>query len=130
MCARVKRGVTARKRHKRVLKQTKGYQGLRRTSTKKAREALLKAWSYAYRDRRNRKRDFRSLWIQRINAAARQHGLSYSQFMHGLSASGNQLNRKVLADIAYRQPEVFATLAAEAKKGLAKPAASKEKANA
>lgn len=129
MCARVKRGVTARKRHKRVLKETKGYQGLRRTSVKKAREALLKAWSYAYRDRRNRKRDFRSLWIQRINAAARQHGLSYSQFMHGLSASGNELNRKMLADIAYRQPEVFASLAAEAKKGLAKPA-SKEKANA
>lgn len=130
MCARVKRGVAARKRHKRVLKQTKGYQGLRRTSVKKAREALLKAWSYAYRDRRNRKRDFRSLWIQRINAAARQHDLSYSQFMHGLTVTGNQLNRKMLADIAYHQPDVFASLADKAKKGLTKAAVPKEKTQA
>ncbi len=123
MCARVKRGVTAHKRHKRVLRQTKGYQGLRSTTIKKAREALLKAWTYSYRDRRNRKRDFRGLWIQRINAAARQHGLSYSQFMHGLKVSGNELNRKVLADIAFRQPDVFAGLAVEAKKSLEQSAA-------
>lgn len=118
--ARVKRGVTSHRRHKRVLKATKGYQGLRHSSVKKAREALLKAWSYAYRDRRNRKRDFRGLWIQRINAAARQHGLSYSQFMHGLKLSGNELNRKVLADIAYREPATFAALAATAQKALDK----------
>ena len=120
---RVKRGVTAHQRHKRLLKQTKGYSGLRRSSVKKAREALLKAWSYAYRDRRNRKRDFRRLWIQRINAAARQNGLSYSQFMRGLQLAGNQLNRKMLADIAFHQPETFAALASEAKKALSKPQA-------
>lgn len=126
MCARVKRGVTAHKRHKRVLRETKGYQGLRSRTIKKAREALLKAWTYSYRDRRNRKRDFRSLWIQRINAGARQHGLSYSQLMYGLKVSGNELNRKMLADIAYRQPDVFASLVADAKKALDKSAA-KEK---
>ena len=122
---RVKRGVTAHRRHKRLFKQTKGYQGLRRSSVKKAREAVLKAWSYSYRDRRNRKRDFRALWIQRINAAARQHELSYSQFMHGLKLAGNELNRKMLADIAYREPAVFASLADEAKKALAKAPAAK-----
>lgn len=117
---RVKRGVTSRQRHKRLLKQTKGYTGLRRKTVKKAREAVLKAWSYAYRDRRTRKRDFRRLWIQRINAGARQHGLSYSQFMNGLAKSGNELNRKMLAEIAYHQPEAFAKLAEQAKKGLTK----------
>lgn len=126
MCARVKRGVTAHKRHKRVLRETKGYQGLRSRTIKKAREALLKAWTYSYRDRRNRKRDFRSLWIQRINAGARQHGLSYSQLMYGLKVSGNELNRKMLADIAYRQPDVFASLVADAKKALDKSAATEK----
>lgn len=120
---RVKRGVTAHKRHKRVFKQTKGYQGLRRHSIKKAREALLKAWQYAYRDRRTRKRDFRRLWIQRINAGARQHGLSYSQLMHGLNQAGVELDRKILAELAYRQPEAFGALCEQAKLGLKKPAA-------
>jgi large subunit ribosomal protein L20 len=127
---RVKRGVTAHRRHKRVLKQTKGYTGLRRRTIKKAREALLKAWSYQYRDRRNRKRDFRRLWITRIGAAARQHDMSYSQFMAGLKASGSTLNRKMLAEIAYRQPETFKSLADEAKQALksaAKPAPAEKK---
>lgn len=122
---RVKRGVTSHQRHKRVFKQTKGYSGLRRHSIKKAREALFKAWQYAYRDRRTRKRDFRSLWIQRINAGARQHGLSYSQFMHGLKNKGIELDRKILAQIAYEQPERFASLCEDAKKGLEMKAAKK-----
>lgn len=123
---RVKRGVTSHKRHKRLMKQTKGYSGLRRHSVKKAREALLKAWQYAYRDRRTKKRDFRRLWIQRINAGARQHGLSYSQFIHGLNAKGIQLDRKILAQIAYEQPEQFAKLCEDAKQGLEqKPTAKK-----
>lgn len=122
--ARVKRGVAAHKRHKRVFKQTKGYQGLRRHSIKKAREALLKAWEYAYRDRRTKKRDFRRLWIQRINAGARQHGLSYSQLMHGLKQAGVELDRKVLAELAYRQPEAFGAICQQAKDGLKKPAAA------
>mgnify|MGYP001359542410 FL=1 len=108
--ARVKRGVTAHKRHKRVFKATKGMQGQRRHSIKKAREALFKAWTYAYRDRRAKKRDFRRLWIQRINAGARQHGLSYSQFIHGLNARGIQLDRKVLAEMAYNEPAAFEKL--------------------
>ena len=115
---RIKRGVTSHRRHKRLRKHVKGFSHSRQSSVKRAREALLKAWSYAYRDRRTRKRDFRRLWIQRINAAARQHDLSYSEFISGLKASGNELNRKMLADIAYRDPEVFAALAAEAKKAL------------
>ncbi|MDP9211740.1 MAG: 50S ribosomal protein L20 [bacterium] len=120
--ARVKRGVTAHRRHKRVLRQTKGYQGLRRHSIKKAREALMKAWSHAYRDRRTKKRDFRRLWIQRINAAARQEGLSYSQFMAGAKAAGIELNRKMLAELAYSDPAAFTALAKDAKAGLAKVA--------
>jgi large subunit ribosomal protein L20 len=119
--ARVKRGVTSHARHKRLRQDVKGFTGLRKgRSIKKAREALFKALSYAYRDRRTRKRDFRALWIQRINAAARQNGLSYSQFMRGLSLSGNGLNRKMLAEIAFNQPEVFAGLAKEAQAALAK----------
>ncbi|MSU75865.1 50S ribosomal protein L20 [Patescibacteria group bacterium] len=125
---RVKRGVTAHKRHKRLFKQTKGYSGLRRHSVKKAREALLKAWTYAYRDRRTRKRDFRRLWIQRINAGARQHGLSYSQFMYGLKNKGVELDRKILAEMAYSQPEAFAKLCEDAKKGLEQPPAPKKPA--
>lgn len=128
--SRVKRGVTSHARHKRLLKQTKGYQGLRRSSVKKAREALFKAWQYAYRDRRTRKRDFRGLWIQRINAGARQHGLSYSQFMHGLKLAGNELNRKVLADLAFSEPEVFGKLAEQSKAALAKKPAKTETAAA
>ena len=116
---RIKRGVTAHRRHKRLLAQTKGYQGLRRHSVKKAREALLKADSYAYRDRRNRKRDFRRLWITRINAAARQEGMSYSQFMHGLRLAEIELDRKVLADIAVRDPETFRRFAERAREAAA-----------
>ena len=115
---RVKRGVTAHRRHKRVLKQTKGFTGLRSRTIKKAREALLKAWSYSYRDRRTRKRDFRRLWITRIGAASRQHDMSYSQFMNGLKLSGSTLNRKMLAEIAYHQPDVFKSLVDDAKKAL------------
>ncbi len=124
---RVKRGVTAHRRHKRVLAQTKGYQGLRRRTIKKAREALFKAWQYGYRDRRNRKRDFRGLWIQRINAAARQHGMSYSRFISGLKLAGRDLDRKVLAEIAYRQPDTFAALAKESQAALAKAEAGSTK---
>lgn len=128
---RVKRGVTSHRRHKRLLKQTKGFTGLRHRSVKKAREALFKAWSYAYRDRRNRKRDFRRLWIQRINAGARQHGLSYSQFMHGLDLAGQHLNRKMLAELAYHEPDAFAKLAADAEAALSKkPATKKDEAAA
>lgn len=113
------------------MKQTKGYTGLRTASVRKAREAVLKAMSYAYRDRRNRKRDFRGLWIQRINAGARQHGLSYSQFMHGLQLAGVELNRKVLAELAFSQPEAFGALCEQAKAALAKaPAPKAEKAEA
>lgn len=117
---RVKRGVAARKRHKKLLKQTKGMQGLRRSSVKKAREAVMKASSYAYRDRRNRRRDFRSLWIARIGAAARGHGISYRELMQGLKRSEIELDRKILADLAVREPEVFAKVTEEAKNAVAK----------
>jgi large subunit ribosomal protein L20 len=118
---RVKRSVHARKKRRATLARTKGYRGQAHSSYKRAKEALLKADTYAYRDRRNRKRDFRKLWITRINAAARQNGLSYSQFMHGLTLAGVELDRKVLADIAVRDPEAFASLAEQAK--AATPAA-------
>ena len=104
---RVKRSVHARKKRRATLERAKGYRGEAHSSYKRAKEALLKADSYAYRDRRNRKRDFRRLWIQRINAAARQEGMSYSTFMHGLTLAGVELDRKVLADIAVRDPETF-----------------------
>ena len=108
---RVKRGIMTRKRHNRVLKDAKGFYGARRRQFKQAKEALMKAESYAYRDRRNRKRDFRRLWITRINAAARQNGMSYGQFMHGLKLAGIELDRKVLADIAVRDAETFSRFA-------------------
>jgi large subunit ribosomal protein L20 len=114
---RVKRSVHARKKRRATLALTKGFRGEAHSGYKRAKEALMKADSYAYRDRRNRKRDFRRLWIVRINAAARQHDLSYSQFMHGLSRAGVELDRKVLADIAVRDAETFrrfAELAREA----------------
>ena len=112
--SRVKRGVTARRRHKKVLALAKGYRGARSKLFKTANEAVMHALAYAYRDRRARKRDFRSLWIQRINAAARQHGLSYSQFIHGLQAQGVELDRKSLAELAVYNPNEFARLAAMA----------------
>ncbi|MEI2701858.1 MAG: 50S ribosomal protein L20 [Baekduia sp.] len=104
---RVKRGVAARKKRKKTLELTKGFRGEANSNYKRAKEALTKADSYAYRDRRNRKRDFRRLWITRINAAARQNGMTYGQFMHGLKLAGIELDRKVLADIAVRDPEAF-----------------------
>jgi large subunit ribosomal protein L20 len=107
---RVKGGVRARRRHKKILRQTKGYWGTRRTLFRRANEAWLKAGWYAYRDRRNRRRDMRRLWITRINAAARGNGLSYSRFMHGLRQAGVTLNRKMLADIAVRDAATFAQL--------------------
>ena len=105
--ARVKRGVTAHARHKKVLELAKGYRGRNSTVYRVAIEKVEKALRYAYRDRRNRKRDFRRLWITRINAAARANGMSYSQFMRGLSLAGVELDRKVLADIAVRDADTF-----------------------
>ncbi len=116
---RVKRGVTHRRRRSRILKQAKGYYGSRNRLFRVAREALEKAWVYAYRDRRQRKRQFRALWIARINAAAREHGLSYSRFMNGLSQAGVELDRKVLAELAVFDSKAFAQLAELAKSKVA-----------
>ena len=110
--SRVKRGVTARRRHKKILALAKGYRGARHKLYKTANEAVMHALAYAYRDRRTRKRDFRALWIQRINAAARQHGLNYNRFIHGLQTSGVELDRKSLAELAVYNPNEFARLAA------------------
>jgi large subunit ribosomal protein L20 len=104
---RVKRSVHARKKRREVLERTKGFRGEANSSYRRAKEAMFKADSYAYRDRRNRKRDFRRLWITRINAAARAEGMTYATFIHGLQAAGIELDRKVLADIAVRDPETF-----------------------
>jgi large subunit ribosomal protein L20 len=106
--ARVKRGVTSHARHKNVLEAAKGYRGRRKNCIKTARQAVEKAGQYAYRDRRVRKREFRALWIQRINAAAREQGMTYGQLMHGLKVAGVELDRKVLADIAVRDAATFA----------------------
>ena len=105
--ARVKRGVMVRKRHNKLLKEAKGYRGSRSRRVKVARETVMKALSYAYRDRRNRKRDFRRLWITRINAAARLNGMSYSRFMNGLKQANISIDRKMLADMAVRDPQGF-----------------------
>jgi large subunit ribosomal protein L20 len=113
--SRVKRGVAARRSKNRILKQAKGYYGTRHGLLKTAREAVEKGWKYAYRDRKQRKRQFRSLWIARINAAAREHDLSYSTFMHGLKQAGVELDRKVLAEMAVRDPQAFGSLAELAK---------------
>jgi large subunit ribosomal protein L20 len=118
--ARVKRGVTTHARHKKVLELAKGYRGRGSTAYRIAIEKVEKALRYAYRDRRNRKRDFRALWIQRINAGARQHGLTYSQFMHGIKLAGLDLDRKVLSDIAIREPEAFQAITATAQAALEK----------
>jgi large subunit ribosomal protein L20 len=117
--SRVKRSVHARKKRRATLERTKGFRGQAHSSYKRAKEALLKADSYAYRDRRNRKRDFRRLWIVRINAAARREGLSYSEFMHGLREAGIELDRKALADIAVRDPETFRRFAEKAREAVA-----------
>lgn len=108
--ARVKGGPKARRRHKKVLKLTKGQYGTRHSLYRRAHEAMLKSLTYAYRDRRRRKRDFKRLWIQRINAAAREQGLSYSRFMAGLRKAGVELDRKMLADLAVRDSQAFARL--------------------
>ena len=117
--ARVKRGVMVRKRHKKLMAQAKGYRGGRSRRYKVAHETVMHALSYAYRDRRNRKRDFRRLWITRINAAARQNGMSYGQFMHGLKLAGIELDRKVLADIAVRDADTFRRFAEAAREASA-----------
>ncbi len=105
--ARVKRGVMVRKRHNKLLKEASGYQGSRSRRIGVARQTVMKALSYAYRDRRNKKRDFRKLWIIRINAAARQNGISYSRLINGLKRAGIELDRKILADMAVRDPAAF-----------------------
>lgn len=116
---RVKRGVTARASHKKVLDAAKGYRGRRKNVFRIANEAVMKAGQYAYRDRRQKKRQFRALWIARINAAARECGLSYSVFMNGLKKAAIEVDRKVLADIAVFEKDAFAKLAAQVKAGLA-----------
>ncbi len=117
--AHVKRGVTTKARHKKVLNAAKGYRGRRKSTIRVAMQAVEKAGQYAYRDRKARKRQFRALWIQRINAAARLEGLTYSRFMNGLKLAGVELDRKVLADIAVREPEAFKAIAEQAKSALA-----------
>ena len=116
--ARVKRGVTSRAKHKKVLKSVKGQWGRRKNTIRVARQAMEKAMQYAYRDRRNKKRDFKSLWIQRINAGARAEGLTYSKFINGLAKSGIKIDRKILAEIAYDNPEAFKTIVKKAQSAL------------
>ena len=116
---RVKRSVHAKKKRRATLELTKGFRGEANSNYKRAKEALMKADSYAYRDRRNRKRDFRRLWITRIGAAARQNGMNYSQFIHGAALAGIALDRKVLADIAVRDPETFSRFAQAAREASA-----------
>jgi large subunit ribosomal protein L20 len=119
---RVKRGVTARARHKKVLAKAKGYYGARSRVYRVAKQAVIKAAQYSYRDRRNRKREFRALWIVRVNAAARSHGMTYSTFMNGLKKASIEIDRKVLADIAVYDKAAFATLVEQAKVSLASAA--------
>ena len=116
--ARVKRGVTAGRRHKKVLSKAKGYYNARRKVYRAAKQAVIKAGQYAYRDRRAKKREFRALWIARINAAARLYGLSYSRIINGLGKAGVEIDRKVLADIAVHDTEAFAAIAQQAKTAL------------
>ena len=117
--ARVTRGKTSHARHKKILKQAKGYRGRNSTNFRVAIEKVEKGLQYAYRDRRAKKRTFRSLWIQRINAGARLHGLTYSQFMNGIKKAGIELDRKVLADLAVREPDAFKAIAEQAQAALA-----------
>jgi len=116
--ARVKRGVVARRRHRKVLSRAKGYYGARRKVYRVAKQAVIKAGQYSYRDRRQRKRDFRSLWITRINAAAREYGLSYSRFINGLKRAEVDIDRKVLADLAVNDKAAFRALAEKAQSSL------------
>src|SRR5579872_1822642 len=124
--ARVKRGVTTHARHKKVLDLAKGYRGRGGTVYRIAIEKVEKALRYAYRDRRNKKRDFRALWIQRINAGVREHGITYSQFMHGLKLAGLELDRKVLSDLAIHEPEAFTSVIETAKGALDQAPAAAE----
>jgi len=117
--ARVKRGVTAHAKHKKVLKKAKGFYGRRKNTIRTAKAAVDKSQQYAYRDRKARKRTFRSLWIQRINAGAREHGLTYARLVDGLTRAGVEVDRKVLSDLAINQPQAFAAVVGEAKKALA-----------
>ena len=116
--ARVKRGVTSKAKHKKVLKAVKGQWGRRKNTIRVAKQAMEKSMQYAYRDRRNKKRDFKSLWIQRINAGARLEGLTYSKFINGLNKSGIKIDRKILAEIAYDSPEAFKTIVKKAQAAL------------
>jgi large subunit ribosomal protein L20 len=117
--ARVKRGVIAHARHKKILKQAKGYYGARSRVFRVAKQAVIKAGQYAYRDRRQKKRQFRALWIARINAAARENGMSYSRLINGLKKAGVEVDRKMLADVAYHDAVAFKAIAEQAKAGLA-----------
>src|ERR1700746_1927509 len=117
--ARVKRGVTTHARHRKVVKMGAGYRGRAKTNFRVAIEKVEKGLRYAYRDRRTKKRNFRALWIQRINAGVREHGLTYSQFMHGIKRAGIERDRKVLSDLAIREPEVFKALVTQAQAALA-----------
>ena len=116
--SRVKRGVTAHARHKKVLERAKGFYGRRKNTIRAAKAAVDKAAQYSYRDRKNRKRNFRALWIQRINAAARTHGLTYGRFIDGLGKAGVEVDRKVLADLAVHEPAAFQALVAKAQSAL------------
>ena len=116
--ARVKRGVTSHAKHKKVFKAVKGQWGRRKNTIRVARQAMEKAMQYAYRDRRTKKREFRSLWIQRINAGVRAEGLTYSKFINGLNKSGIKMDRKILAEIAYNNPEAFKTIVKKAQAAL------------
>ena len=116
--SRVKRGVTAHARHRKVIKKAKGYYGRRKNTFPTANQAVEKAGQYAYRDRRTRKRNFRALWIQRINAGVREHGLTYSRFIDGLAKAGIEVDRKVLSDLAIHEPEAFKALVAQAQSAL------------
>ena len=117
--SRVKRGVTTHARHKKILKMAKGYRGRSSTCFRVAVQKVEKALQYAYRDRRNKKRDFRGLWIQRINAAVREFGMSYSVFITGLNKAGIEVDRKIMADLAMNQPEAFKAIVEKAQKALA-----------
>ena len=117
--ARVKRGVTSRAKHKKVLKAVKGQWGRRKNTIRVAKQAMEKAMQYAYRDRRNKKRDFRGLWIQRINAGVREHGLTYAKFIDGLKKANIEINRKILSEIAFHEPAAFKSIVEKAKANLA-----------
>jgi large subunit ribosomal protein L20 len=120
--SRVKRGVTAHAKHKKVLKQAEGFRGRRKNTIRTAKAAVDKSLQYAYRDRKAKKRTFRALWIQRINAGVREHGLTYSRFVDGLAKAGIEVDRKVLSDIATREPGSFTQLCDEARSAVAKAA--------